>query len=80
MDLSGIGGGRGGLRAQRAPPLYDRGHKTGFINIALIAQALKKEKFSNSRDSMTQWKSLRSPQRLITGLIVVCKGLKLHPG
>lgn len=44
MDLGGTRGGRGGFAAQRALPLYYRGHKTGFINIALIAQALKKEK------------------------------------
>lgn len=48
MDLSGTGGVRGGLGPQRAPPLDYRGHKTGFINIALIAQAFKKRKEKKS--------------------------------
>lgn len=57
MDLSHIGA------SHCVPPVGYRSPRTGFINSALIAQALKMS--GNSRYNMTLWNGIGSPQRLI---------------
>lgn len=51
--------------SQRVPPVGYRSPRTGFINSALIARALKMS--GNGRDNMTLWKGIGSPRRLIMG-------------